>query len=180
MKVYSMFRSKDLITVLNSLGLSVTYYRIANVLDMLSDSLVTACIASDVVCPSNMSKNAFTVCGFDNVDHDPSSTSSMGSFHGTAITTMQNCKKTRSMTHQKLVWPEKFLRISSVPDSYKIVPEVLVNGSAEVPASESQHHSEPSSSSLALFQNEQKTEQKWLDSISRLLPKTSKNMAITR
>eukprot|EP00733_Pompholyxophrys_punicea_P001771 Pompholyxophrys_punicea_v1_NODE_1017_length_1040_cov_2.193909.p1 type:complete len:157 gc:universal NODE_1017_length_1040_cov_2.193909:322-792(+) len=109
MKVYSVFRSKDL--------------------------ALQSAIENEVVYPSNIVKNILTVCGFDNVDHNPSSTFSQGSFHGTAITTIQNQVNgfETPQTQMKFAWPEKFLNLQ-LPDAYIIVPDMMLNvSSSEVP-----------------------------------------------
>ncbi len=41
--------------------------------------------ANDVVCPSQLRQGLFVVGAVDNIDHDPSSTTSRSSFHGTGI-----------------------------------------------------------------------------------------------
>jgi len=41
------------------------------------------------ICPAKLRKNVFTVGAYDNIDHNPSSTTSKGSFHGTSISGLQ-------------------------------------------------------------------------------------------
>ena len=43
-----------------------------------------------VVCPPKMRSNVFTTSAIDNIDHNPSSTTAKGSFHGTAISLLQH------------------------------------------------------------------------------------------
>ncbi len=45
--------------------------------------------ANDVVCPSQLRQGLFVVGAVDNIDHDPSSTTSRSSFHGTGISITQ-------------------------------------------------------------------------------------------
>ena len=49
------------------------------------------CVLEDnrVVCPSNLRNNLFTVGALDNTDHNLTSTTAQGSFHGTAISVFQ-------------------------------------------------------------------------------------------
>ena len=42
-----------------------------------------------VVCPSHLRKSLFTVGALDNIDHNLSSTTAQGSFHGTGISVFQ-------------------------------------------------------------------------------------------
>ena len=43
-----------------------------------------------VVCPSKLRETLFTTAAVDNIDHNPSSITSQGSFHGTAVSLAQH------------------------------------------------------------------------------------------
>ena len=43
-----------------------------------------------VVCPPTLRLNVFTTAALDNIDHNPSSTTLEGSFHGTGISLFQH------------------------------------------------------------------------------------------
>ena len=42
-----------------------------------------------LVCPRQLQKGVYTIGDLDNLDHNPSSTTAEGSFHGTAISIIQ-------------------------------------------------------------------------------------------
>ena len=81
---------EKLVDTLFHLGLSISYDR---VLDISMDMAISASQQYDsegVVCPLNLRKNLFTTAAIDNIDHNPSSTTSYGAFHGTGISLFQN------------------------------------------------------------------------------------------
>eukprot|EP00733_Pompholyxophrys_punicea_P000332 Pompholyxophrys_punicea_v1_NODE_82_length_3700_cov_3.100110.p1 type:complete len:179 gc:universal NODE_82_length_3700_cov_3.100110:2864-2328(-) len=79
-KVYTLFRSQQLIQFLYNLGLSVSYDRVQEIVDSVAEGVAALAQKENVVCPSNLQEGLFTVCGYDNVDHNPSSTTSKGLF----------------------------------------------------------------------------------------------------
>lgn len=83
LNVHSLTRSKKLVMELHQLGLSVSYDRVLQVNNELADSVCQDFNLKGVVCPSQLRKRIFTVATLDNIDHNPSSTTAKGSFHGT-------------------------------------------------------------------------------------------------
>lgn len=71
---------------MNELGFCVSYERVLQ----LENQLATAVCEDSVVCPKQLRKRLFTVGALDNLDHNPSSTTATGSFHGTAISLFQS------------------------------------------------------------------------------------------
>ena len=67
---------------LHKIGISVSYKRVIEVENSLASALCTRFEDDDVVCPSHLHKNLFTVGALDNIDHNLSSTTAQGSFHG--------------------------------------------------------------------------------------------------
>ena len=94
--------------------------------------------AENVVCPSNLRKGLFTVAALDNLDHNPTSTTSQGSFHGTGISIIQHPTLENVGLHRNL--KTKFISKTSshkptLPDSYAVVPAVCIKPSAtSIPA----------------------------------------------
>lgn len=84
MKIHAITCKRTLVNALSSLGICITYNRL---LQLTSDSGNGVCeqFKSDDVCPSKMSKGFVTVVAVDNLDHNPSSTTSKDSVHGTGI-----------------------------------------------------------------------------------------------
>ncbi|KAK0055622.1 hypothetical protein Bpfe_014897 [Biomphalaria pfeifferi] len=82
--IHAQTRKKELVERMHSLGLSISYKR---VLEMSSELAAKACRQfqhDKVVCPMKLRHGLFTTAAVDNIDHNPSSTTSKDSFHGTA------------------------------------------------------------------------------------------------
>ena len=67
----------------------MSYKRVIEVENSLASALCTRFEDDDVVCPSQLRKNLFTVGTLDNIDHNLTSTTAQGSFHGTGISVFQ-------------------------------------------------------------------------------------------
>ena len=85
LNIHTQTRSKMVLNYFHKLGISVSYKR--------ENSLASALCArfedDDIVCPSQLRKNLFTVGALDNIDHNLTSTTAQGSFHGTGISVFQ-------------------------------------------------------------------------------------------
>lgn len=79
-------RAKTLINKFNSLGLCISYKRELEISTALGNRACETFERVGVVVPRNIPKNHFVTMAVDNIDHNMSSTTSKGSFHGTAIT----------------------------------------------------------------------------------------------
>ena len=89
MKIHTETRSKKLVNHLYDLGLSVSYDRVLE-----NESQLTTAVCEDykekgVVVPAKLRKGLFTAGALDNIDHNPSSTTAKGSFHGMGISLFQ-------------------------------------------------------------------------------------------
>ena len=93
MKVHTQTRSKSLITVMNELGLSVSYFCILQLENQLASAVCKRAQEDGLVCPTHLRHGLFTVGALDNLDYNPSSTSAEGSFHGTGISLFQSPTK---------------------------------------------------------------------------------------
>ena len=71
-----------------------------------------------LACPSKLRNGVFTTAAVDNIDHNPSSTSSQNSFHGTAISLSQHQTTKKSGTE----------RITDVSDASRCVSSKIING----------------------------------------------------
>ncbi|KAJ8353418.1 hypothetical protein SKAU_G00209850 [Synaphobranchus kaupii] len=87
--VHAQTRSKKLVQQLHNLGISISYDRIMQIEDWLATSTCEGFEADGVVAPACLRKGLFTVGALDNLDHNPSSTTSVTSFHGTGISLFQ-------------------------------------------------------------------------------------------
>lgn len=70
---------------LHALGLSVSYDRILQLENQLATAVSGDVVKKGIVCPAQLHKGISTVGTLDNLDHNPSSTTAKGSFHGTGI-----------------------------------------------------------------------------------------------
>ena len=77
-----------------------------------------------VVCPSHLRKNLFTVGALDNIDHNLSSTTAQGSFHGTGISIFQFPTADNSGICRDPIVISAGSSDYSLPDSYTSVPAV--------------------------------------------------------
>ena len=89
MKIHTETRSKKIITQLYDLGLSVSYDRVLQLESQLATAVCENFQDKGTVVPAQLRHGLFTVGAFDNLDHNPSSTTAKGSFHGTGISLFQ-------------------------------------------------------------------------------------------
>ena len=89
--IHGHTRKRELVDILFHLGLSISYDR---VLDISTDMAIAAAqqYESDgtYACPLILRNNLFTTAAVDNLDHNPSSTTSQDAFQGTGISLFQN------------------------------------------------------------------------------------------
>ena len=87
-----MSRNKTPIEQLNTMGLSISYDRIRQLEDQLAVSACERFKDDDVVIPACLRKGLFTVGALDNLNHNPTSTTSSDLFYGTGISLFQILK----------------------------------------------------------------------------------------
>ena len=80
----------------------------------------------EIVCPPQLRKGLFTKGALDNLDHNPSSTTSPGSFHGTSIIIIQQPTQEQpgTLCNYASFFEDKHTHKPQLPDSYAIVPAV--------------------------------------------------------
>ncbi|KAE8742024.1 hypothetical protein FOCC_FOCC012440 [Frankliniella occidentalis] len=89
LSVFGSSRDKTLIDNLHQRGISVSSNRIYELTADLARFVTKRAEEEGVVCPSGLQKGIFTVGAFDNIDVKPSSTTSVGEFHGSGISIFQ-------------------------------------------------------------------------------------------
>ena len=77
------------------MGISISYDRIMEIEDWIATSACERFAEDGVVSPACLRKRLFTVGALDNLDHNPTSTTFLTSFHGTGISLFQLPTKTR-------------------------------------------------------------------------------------
>ena len=72
------------------LGLSISYDRPLSISTELANNVVGCYVSEGVLCPFKLRGDVFTTTAVDNIDHNPSATTSKDSFHSTAISLAQH------------------------------------------------------------------------------------------
>ena len=83
-------RKRTLIDKLYNLGLSISYDRVLELSTDMGNSVCEHFESEGVVCPPKLLKGVFTTAAMDNIDHNPSSVTAQGAFHGTGISLFQH------------------------------------------------------------------------------------------
>lgn len=90
MMLHAHTRKKELVDRLSHLGLSISYDAVIQLSAQMGNSVCQQFHRERVVCPPKMRGKVFTTAAVDNIDHNPSATTSKDSFHGTAISIIQH------------------------------------------------------------------------------------------
>ena len=85
LSVFAKTRKKQLIDMLYTNGVSISYDRVLEISAQLGDAVVTQYVEDGVVCPPVLKRQLFTTAAVDNIDHNPSATTAQTSFHGTSM-----------------------------------------------------------------------------------------------
>ena len=80
--------------------------------------------------PNCLRKGLFTVGALDNLDHNPSSTTAVNSFHGKGICLFQCSTKEKSGEGRPPILSSKTAHMQDLPDSYDIVQAVSLKTTA--------------------------------------------------
>ena len=127
--MHTQTRSKKFVNQLYELGLSVSYQRVDDIMNNLAAFVCDHFKSVGVVCPLSLQSDLFTVGAIDNLDHDPSSTTAQGSFHGTGISLFQFPKEDSDVSQPavqriNLCSTRSASRDITLPDTYFSVPPV--------------------------------------------------------
>ena len=88
--VFVHTRKRDLVDRLHSLGISISYDRVLPLSAQLGSNICEQFHREHVVCSPKLKHKVFTCAAVDNVDHNPTSSTSKVPFHGTSISLMQH------------------------------------------------------------------------------------------
>ena len=83
--IHSKTRKRDFIYSLYEHGLSASYDRVRQVSIDLANQVIAQYETEGLVCPPNMKVGLFITANLNNIDHNSTSTSAQGYFHGTAL-----------------------------------------------------------------------------------------------
>ena len=125
--VNAQARNKTLIQQLYQMGISISYDRVKQLEEWIAISVCARFEEDGVVFRICLRKGLFTVGALDNIDHNPSSTTSLTSFHGTGISLFQFPTKTKTGESRPPVKiPPSGTKRHSFPDKYASVPAVVL------------------------------------------------------
>ena len=88
--LHTKTRKRELVDALFNLGSCISYDRVLKISTELGNNISYYYQQKRVVCPPRLKGGIFTTAAVDNIDHNPSSTSSHDSFHGTGISLFQH------------------------------------------------------------------------------------------
>ncbi|VDI46182.1 Hypothetical predicted protein [Mytilus galloprovincialis] len=91
--LFAKTRKRQLIDTLFQHGICISYDRVLEIPTQLGEAVVERYLNEGVVCPPLLKGKVFTTAAVDNIDHNPSSTTSKSSFHGTGISIFQHPMK---------------------------------------------------------------------------------------
>ena len=131
MNLHLQTRSKLLVTQMAKLGIGCSYDRIMQIENSLATSICDQYKKDGIVCPSQLHKGVFTVGAFDNLDHNPTSTTAEGSFHGTGISIFQQpTKNDPGVLREAPRFEQQSRNVKpQLLESYSIVPAVYLKPS---------------------------------------------------
>ena len=120
------------------LGLSISYDRVLSISTEIANNIVGRYEREGVVCPFKLREAVFTTAAVDNIDHNPSATTSKDLFHGTAISlaqhpTTENPGRVRGITFdlRKSLASKKIVQL---PAHYsELLPLVIHSTEEKVP-----------------------------------------------
>ena len=92
--VHTKTRKSELVDNLYEFGLSISYNHVLEISTDLGNTICHHYMIEKAVCPPELKGGLFTTAAVDNTDHNPSSTSSHDSFHGTGISLFQHPENT--------------------------------------------------------------------------------------
>ena len=123
--VHATARSRTIIDKLHPLGLSISYNRTMQISTNLANSVCERYESEELVYPPQLRKNVFTTAAMDNLDHNPSSTTAIDSFHGTAISLTNHVShecRGESPSDIRINDTPQQMKIADLPYSYSFVP----------------------------------------------------------
>ena len=126
LSLHTQTRSKKSIDTMNKLGLNISYFHVLQIKKQLGIAISKRFMQEGLVCPAILRKGLYTVGVLDNIDHNPSSMTAQGSFHGTGISIFQfpTLSNNGSCRKQPATEPTTVTVDFSLPDNYTTVPAV--------------------------------------------------------
>ena len=115
---------------MHGLRLCISYDHTLAISTDVANSACARFASEGVVCPPQDVTGVFTTAAVDNIDHNPSSTTSQGSFHRTAISLLQHPTQKFPGTPRAVTVIDNNLQgqraLSTLPDAYTLVSPVAL------------------------------------------------------
>ena len=131
LSTHALTRKRELVDSLHKLGISISYDRVLSISTDIGNSVCRRFEEDGVLCPIKLRKALFTTAAIDNIDHNTSSATAHGSFHGTGISLFQNLssdeygiERTEVRMEQIQALPTK--SVCPLPDWYAEVPPCIL------------------------------------------------------
>ena len=176
MKLYLKSGSKSVLDVMHQRGLCISYDRLLVLSTDIANSVIAHWENLGVVVPPQAVKNVFTTGAFDNIDHNPSSTTAKSALHGTCISIHQHNFSSNTQQTENIIdilnsdeMGQKHVR--SLPSSYKTLDYDVSLPKDErryVPDLGTNNHPHPPSCSLERLLKDGYT---WLENLKSSLSK---------
>ena len=167
--IHNKTRQKTLLEKINQLGLCISYDRVMELESTVTNGLCSIYRSLDNVVPVNLSKNVFTTAAIDNIDHNPSSSTTTDSFHRSSVTIIQHSDSKVSIPPfqlSQMLWTQKVT--TSLPETYTAVP---VTGGVICDKPIPSINSSPVSSHVKPFQ----LLFPWLDAVNETVDRKTEN-----
>ncbi len=103
LKIHVATRSRGLVDTLFNLGLCVSYDRLLQLSADIANGVCQRFRMEGVVCPPKLRHGLLTTGIVDNIDHNPSSTTTKDSFHGTGVSLVQHPSHTDGGTDRGIL-----------------------------------------------------------------------------
>ena len=140
LSTHARTRKKDIVENMHALGLSISYARVLELSTEICHKSIDLFEKEKCVCPPSLKCGLFTTAAVDNLDHNPSSTTSTESFHGTGISIFQHpspdcCGTPRTTPAVTTVSSNKSLTVPCLPLAYTaVLPAALHSQQPDVPS----------------------------------------------
>lgn len=171
MKVHAETRKRELVDTLSSMGMGISYKRLMTISSQVGNAVIERFEADGVVVPTSMKKDVFTVGVVDNIDHNPSSTTSSDSFHGTGISLIQyNGSEDDGQQQPVPLFDPKGTSkgIPPLPEKYTTVLPANVPATEKFVLKSDGPHKPTILTEVSMF----KDEHSWLECVQKSLEKT--------
>lgn len=169
MMLHAHTSKKELVDRLSHLGLSISYDRVLQISAQMGNSVCQMFDREHVVRPLKMRGKVFTTAAVDNIDHNPSATTSKDSFHGTSISLIQHPSYIGEVVNRTISiagesGDARSKTVTRLPHCYTDVPPVTssIKGSP-VPAAEF------ASLTRGDFKQQTDEEYQWLGNVKQVL-----------